>query len=242
MSGKNSKSQALRTTYGNQTISYNLIQRDTHRITITVHPDKRVIVTAPIDRSMDEIRIRVKKKAPWISKQLAYFEQFQPLPVERKYVSGETHYYLGRQYRLKVIKDGSETVKLVGPYIRIFTKDRHNVERIRELLDQWYLDHARAIFDKRLQKCLDMARSLNIEAPPIIVRKLSKRWGSCTKAGKIVLNTELIKAPLYCIEYVIMHELCHLKAPNHNAKFYKLMSRYMPHWERRKKRLENFVL
>jgi predicted metal-dependent hydrolase len=157
-------------------------------------------------------------------------------------VSGETHYYLGRQYRLKVIQDDIEAVKLIGRFIRVYVRDRDNTDRIKGLVERWYLDHAKVIFEKRLKKCLDGAKSLNIHDPNVIIRRLAKRWGSCTKAENIVLNTDLIKTPLYCIEYVIMHELCHLRVPKHNQHFYRLLSRHMSDWERRKSRLDGFIL
>jgi len=228
--------------FGGRQIPFKLDIRDVKRLTITVHPDKSVSVVAPSDKTMDEILARVKKRAPWISKQIDYFEQFQPLPLERRYVAGETHYYLGRQYRLKVTRDDSESVKLIGRYIRVHVRDRDDATRIKSLVDTWYLEHAKGIFDKRLQKCLDDAKSLNVQKPNLIIRRLTKRWGSCTKAGNIVLNTDLVKTPLYCIEYVIMHELCHLRVPKHNQHFFRLLSRHMPDWERRKERLDRFLL
>lgn len=236
------KSQTSAITFGRSQIPFELSIRNVKRLTITVHPDKSVSVVAPEDKSIEEILARVKKRAPWIAKQLDYFEQFQPLPLDKKYVSGETHYYLGRQYRLKVFRANDETVKLIGRFIRVYVKDRNNTERIEELVDRWYLDHAKGIFDKRLQKCLDNAKTLNIKDPNVKIRRMLKRWGSCTKAGNIVLNTDLVKTPLYCIEYVIMHELCHLRVPKHNQHFYRLLSRHMPDWERRKGRLELFLL
>jgi hypothetical protein len=238
----NTKNREMAVAFGGKDIPFELIRRNVKRLTITVHPDKQVTVVAPSDKSIDDIFIRVKKRAPWIAKQLDYFEQFQPLPLERKYVSGETHFYLGRQYRLKVIKDKSEAVKLIGRFIRAHVRDRGDTKRVRELLDNWYLDHARMIFRKHLDKRLGMARSLNVNVPNIIIRRLAKRWGSCTKSGNIVLNTDLVKTPLYCIEYVIMHELCHLRVPKHNQQFFRLMFRYMPDWQKRKARLDMFII
>lgn len=235
-------SQPVAITFGGRQIPFDLAFRNVKRLTITVSPDKSVSVVAPADKSMDEIIARVKKRAPWIAKQLDYFERFQPLPLDRKYVAGETHYYLGRQYRLKVIQDNTESVKLIGRFLRVQVRDRSNTDRIKELVDRWYLDHAKVIFDKHLQWCLDGAKTLNINDPNVIIRRMKKRWGSCTKAGNIILNTDLVKTPLYCIEYVIMHELCHLRVPKHNQHFYRLLSRHMPDWERRKEKLDRFLL
>ncbi len=228
--------------FGSENIPFHLVLRDRQRISISVYPDRRVTVVAPSHRSMDEILARIRRRAPWIIKQRTYFEQFQPLLPERKYVSGETYLYLGRQYRLKILQRKQKVVKLIGRYFYIHTPNRDNTKKIQELLDGWYREHAKDIYAKRLVICLKAARTLGIDSPHVIIRKMVKRWGSCTKAGNIMLNSELIKTPLYCIEYVIMHELCHLRAHNHSKDFYKLIARYMPDWEKRKKRLDRFVL
>ncbi|GIW81684.1 MAG: metal-dependent hydrolase [Gemmatales bacterium] len=235
-------SQTHEVRFGKQRISFDLEFRDRKRLAISVDPDQTVKVVAPTGRPVEEVLERVQKRAAWIVKQRAYFDQFQPLTPPRRYVAGETHLYLGRQYRLKLIEDEISAVKLVGRFFQVHLPARADSEHVRRLLDGWYLDHARDIFDRRLDACLESARSLGLSAPSIIVRKMAKRWGSCTKAGRILLNIELVKTPLYCIEYVIMHELCHLKVHNHSPQFYRLLARCMPDWEQRKRRLESFVL
>jgi hypothetical protein len=110
------------------------------------------------------------------------------------------------------------------------------------LVEDWYREHAGPIFERRLERCYETARRLGIQRPPIRLRRMKTRWGSCTKKGEVLLNTELIKTPLHCIEYVIMHELCHLREHNHTKEFFRLLSRCMPDWERRKQRLDSFIL
>jgi len=229
-------------TFGKQRIPFELEFRDRERLAISVHPDCTVTVIAPNSRTLDEVLDRVQRRAAWIVKQRAHFDQFHPLTPPRRYVAGETHLYLGRQYRLKLVEDEVKVVKLVGRFFRVHLPDREETAKTRRLLDDWYRDHAKNIFARRLEICLESARSLAVSRPEIVVRKMTKRWGSCTKAGRILLNTELVKTPLYCIEYVIMHELCHLKVHNHSPEFYRLLTRCMPDWEKRKQRLESFVL
>jgi hypothetical protein len=209
---------------------------------IAVHPDASVIVKAPAGTAADRIAGRIAKRARWIKKQLNFFQQFVPHTPPRRYVGGETHFYLGRQYRLKLKKGEQNEVKLKGPYFYVMTPDTSNRQLIKSLLDEWYKEHARSIFIKRLELCYAKANSLKVSRPKIQLRKMSKRWGSCSKAGSILLNTELVKAPLYSIDYVIMHELCHLKVHTHNSGYYKLLSKCMPDWERRKERLEKAVI
>lgn len=229
-------------TFGSQRIAFTLEFRDRERLAINVHPDRTVTVVAPQGRSVQEVVDRVQKRAGWIVKQRGYFDQFHPLTPPRRFVAGETHFYLGRQYRLKLVEDAKASVKLKGRFLWVHLPSRDDTDRIEKLLDGWYRDHAQPIFARRLDGCLRSARSLNVSPPELVIRKLTKRWGSCTKAGRILLNIELVKTPLFCIEYVIMHELCHLKIHDHSPAFYRLLSRCMPDWEQRKHRLERFVI
>lgn len=228
--------------YGGVDIPFTVEFRERQRLAIHVHPDRSVTVIAPIQRGIDDVLARVQKRAGWIAKQRSHFEQFHPLPSEKRYVSGETHLYLGRQYRLKVGAGGAESVKLKGRYLQVATADRSNTQRVRALLDDWYRTHAEPIFEARLIQCLEDAPSLRMPPPTLVIKRMSKRWGSCTKTGNVLINLDLIKTPLYCIEYLIMHELCHLRIHNHSPGFYRLLSRCMPDWERRKARLDSFVI
>jgi predicted metal-dependent hydrolase len=174
---------------------------------------------------------------------LRFFEQYQPTQPAPSFVSGETHLYLGRQYRLKVTQAASESIKLVGRYFRVEVRGPNEAGRVQALLDGWYREHAKRLFALRMVACLELTALLRLETPPkLIVRRMAKRWGSCTAAGNVVLNLDLVKAPIHCIDYVIVHELCHLKAPNHGKEFSRLLSRCLPDWEARKARLEAVTL
>ena len=224
--------------YGKNTIQFSLIRKERKAIKICVLPELTVEVLAPSKVSMDKIKEKVQKKGAWILKNLTYFRQFLPKESPREYVGGETHRYLGRQYRLKIIKSKEGSVKLKGGYIIIKTKSKQN-GRVKDLLDDWYLGLANRKFDSITDKCCEKLRKYEIEKPNIRLRKLKSRWGSCSqKTNSILLNTILIKTPTHCIEYVITHELCHLKYPNHDRRFYNFLTLVMPDWEKRKERLE----
>ncbi|HDH00781.1 MAG TPA: M48 family peptidase [Nitrospirae bacterium] len=238
--GKNVECHSL--FFGHRKISFFLSFSKRKNLNISVHPDQKVTVDAPVNKSLDEIFARVKKRAPWIIKQKNYFERFQPLPTQRQYVSGETHYYLGRQFRLKVLKRKIDGVKLIGSFFYIYSSNRNDTKKTEELLNKWHEEHARKIFTKRFEICFLIAMKHKIPQPKIRFRKMLKRWGSCTKSGTITLNYELIKAPLHCIDYVIMHELCHLRIHSHGKYFNKLLSKCMPDWEWRKERLERVII
>jgi len=105
------------------------------------------------------------------------------------------------------------------------------------MLDQWYLNRAEHIIRERLAHCHRRAHSEGIPHPPVTIRKMRARWGSCSEQGRLTLNLELIKAPKDCIDYVIMHELCHLKEHHHGRRFWRLLKKLMPDYEKRRQRL-----
>ena len=221
--------------YGSKKIEFDL--RFNHRKTlgITVTPKMEVIVTAPMKASMKKVNALVTKRAPWILKQQSFFLTFYPKQPPKRYISGETHLYLGRQYRLKIRKGRREEVKLHGRFVDVSCKNRG---RVKALLKAWYLQHAELKFISLVDK---WAEDFDVLAPNVAIRVMPKRWGSCTVNGKVILNPELIKAPTGCIEYVIVHELCHLVHRNHTQKFVQLQSKMMPDWERWKMRLERLL-
>lgn len=228
--------------YGRDHIAFEVIYTKRKTMEIAIHPDARVIVKAPTGISADKIAARLVKRARWIRKQLNYFQQFVPRTPARQYVGGETHLYLGRQYRLRIRKGKESDVKLKGACFQISTPDHTSRETVKGLVDDWYKEHARKIFDQRLEICFEKAKGLKVPLPNIQLRKMSKRWGSCSQDGYILLTPELIKCPLYCIDYVIMHELCHLKDHTHSHNYYKLLAKFMPDWVRRKERLERALV
>jgi len=226
--------------FGRERIDFTVNFSRRKRLTIGVHPDLSVTVSAPDDKPIDEVIERVKRRAAWIVRQRDFFARFKPEQPARRYVSGETHIYLGRQYRLKLIEGDVENVKLTHGYFMVSVRNPRDSARVKRLLDEWYNEHSRAVILSRLERCYDNLRKFDVPYPTYVkFRKMAKRWGSCGKSGNIVLNPDLAKASIYCIDYVITHELCHLKHPNHSKYFYRLLEISMPDWERRKTRLES---
>lgn len=212
------------------------------RLSIQVQPDQKILARAPLAYSCEEIQSKLQKRAGWIEQQLDYFEQYQPIQPERQYISGETHYYLGRQYRLKVSEGSQEGVKLIGQFFQISTPDAQDHERVKGLMQDWYKRHAAVLILKRAAFYQGRVQRLGAKEPLIQFRRMEKRWGSCTPKGVITFNTELVKAPIHCIDYVVLHELCHLVEEGHTARFYRLLEQLMPDWKKRKERLEKVVL
>ena len=224
--------------YGSRTIDFRLEYSDRKSLGITVTSEMEVLVKAPAETSMEKVKEKIRKKAPWIIKQQSFFLSFQPKTPKRKYINGETHLYLGRQYRLHIIIAKEESVKLKGKFIQVTALDK---SRAKNLLDNWYLQNARTRFHAIATPLLDKFKKYNLQPNSIVLRYMPTRWGSCTKKGKIILNPELVKAPKGCIEYVIIHELCHLKHHDHTQKFRDLQTKEMKDWEKWKMKLELFL-
>jgi predicted metal-dependent hydrolase len=205
---------------------------------ITVTPDLVVLVKAPINSSPDKIKEKLLKKAAWIIKQQSFFLSFQPKTPARRYIGDETHLYLGRQYLLKIESSKKDSVKLKGKFIEVHTSDK---TKVKGLVKKWYLLHAKSKFKEIAQPLIHKFKKHNVEPDSIVFREMPTRWGSCTPKGKIILNPELIKAPKGCIEYVIIHELCHLIYHDHTQKFIDLQSKEMTDWEKWKSKLENLL-
>jgi predicted metal-dependent hydrolase len=224
--------------FGSKTIKFRLEYKERKSLGITITPDMEVLVKAPTDTSIEKIKDKIRKKAPWIIKQLGFFLAFQPKTTARRYIAGETHLYLGRQYRLQVVNGREESVKLKGKFIVVTASEKF---KTKDLMQDWYLQHARTKFHELAAPLIEKFRKYNVEPSSIVLRNMATRWGSCTPKGKIILNPELIKAPKRCIEYVIVHELCHLVHHDHSQKFIDLQVKEMKDYEKWKLKLETLL-
>lgn len=221
--------------YGQQRISYSVEYRDRTTLEIAVLPDGTVHVKAPLQTSVDKIKVRMLRRAGWILKQQRYFEQFSLKTPPRQYIGGETHLYLGRQYRLKLSLAEQNSIKLERGFIRISSPDL-SPENIRKILEKYYRHRAK---EKYREYLAVVAERFGLEMLPCLqIRSMKTNWGSMSPGGILSLNPELIKAPVQCLEYVITHELCHLQHRDHDAEFYTELNTRLPDWEKRKERLE----
>ncbi|MDD4530453.1 MAG: SprT family zinc-dependent metalloprotease [Candidatus Gracilibacteria bacterium] len=225
--------------YGTKIISFSLQKLERKTLRIEVLPTKETIVKAPNNISTELILERVKKRAGWILKQIEYFNNFIFTTSSKKYISGETFLYLGRQYILKTeIVQKNETVKLKGKFLTVYVKKVENTEKI---LNQWYLKNAQEKFTIYSKKVLEQFEQYNVKPTKISIRTMKTRWGSCSKKGNITLNSELIKAPRGCIEYVLIHEMSHLIEFGHTKAFYDLQTKEMPDRKKWKNKLEKLL-
>lgn len=228
--------------YGSTQIHFELELAGRKTLGIKVYPNNEVKVIAPLETTLEVVKEKLMKKGAWILKQQEFFMSFRPLTPARKYISGESHLYLGRQYRLKVIESEVEFVKLSAGIILISLSDKSDVKRVKRLIRDWYKTKAEIHFSKIFDENLAKAKSFVEVTPELRFRWMDKRWGSCDPKGLIHLNLELIKAPKKCIEYVIQHEMCHLKHLNHSGAFFELLGKWNPDWKNIKDKLERIMV
>ncbi len=228
--------------FGSRKIAFNLHRSDRKKLRIVVSPDLSVDVFAPVGPDDDEIYSAVTKKAAWISSKLDQVETYHPLPAPRRYASGETLVYLGRQYRLKVVQAEKRPAKLKGRYLWVHVPDKTDVQIVKRVVDVWYRMRAIETLSRYLKHCHAVTSRHGVPEPLISIRAMRRRWGSCSSNGRVTLNSRLIQVPVHCIEYVIIHELCHLKHHNHSKAFYSLLARCQPDWRKRKEALDRFRL
>lgn len=206
-------------------------------LAISVLPDGSLELVAPELAPLEAVVQRVEKRLPWIQQQRRRFAAMNATRPPLRYVNGATHRYLGRQYRLKLHKGESPRVVLQGAYFHIATPSL-KAEAVQQALEAWYRKRAQEQFGKRLLAWSAWCNQRRLPEPRLRLRRMNKRWGSALRDGTICLNPELILAPSACIDYVIAHEICHLKHPDHGKRFWSLLAQLVPDWHRLKQRLE----
>ncbi|WP_201578635.1 SprT family zinc-dependent metalloprotease [Psychrobacter sp. Pi2-52] len=223
------------------------------KVIIKVHPDQRVVATAPVDATDEMIYDAMMKRARWIWQSLQDFAKQQDHVLPKRYVSGETQFYLGRRYVLKVVTNaaaadeihsrvklscGKLNVELSQSDSELDTEERAVL--VKRLIDEWYKNKAKLIFIERLETVLPKAAWVT-DIPAFRLLVMKKQWGSCSTKGNLILNQHLVKAPKECIDYVILHELCHIAEHNHSEQFWRLLTQVMPNWQEVKARLDEMA-
>jgi predicted metal-dependent hydrolase len=209
---------------------------------LEVLPDMSVRMIAPLGTKVEVCSRMLLKRMDWVRAQMRYFSQFHPLTKPREYVSGETHLFLGRRLRLKVVKGSAKGVKATRQHLTVCAGQTTSARLVEAELWQWYREQAADLFQERMLGCMVKLNIPKNEGPKsLIVRRYKSRWGSMSSDGGLGLNLDLIRAPIECIDYVIIHELCHLRFPHHGARFWDLLERVMPDWRKRKTKLERLT-
>lgn len=230
--------------YGDRKINFELQRKNVKNINLNIRPDASIMVSANEAVPIDVIEDFVRGKGSWICKHVDYFKEFQQNKKSKKeYVSGESFRYLGRQYRLRVRESEVETVKYFRGFIYLYVKKTEDYNRKEKLMNDWMYGKADLHFEESLDRMYKLVKGYDIPNPIIRIREMKTRWGSCHRVNKVItLNLELIKAPKYCIDYVVLHELIHFKYKNHDSRFYTFLASLMPDWEKRKKILDEEII
>jgi hypothetical protein len=208
-------------------------------LSIEVHPDLRIVVRAPARASERFIAERVAERSAWIRRTLARFhDRGHHSASGLRYVDGEPHAYLGTALPLRIVRGPRSAVTLIGGEMQVCLRDEPAPERVRRALAAWYrertLEEAAAILAERF----GYFRERGYVPPVVRVREMRTRWGSLAGGRRMTLNLSLVRAPRECLEYVVVHELCHLEHRGHGQGFRALMSRLMPDWRERRRLLE----
>lgn len=228
--------------FGTTSIHFELLYSARKTLSVRVYPDRTLEVDAPQGTGLNTVEDFVRRRGAWILRHLRELEEYvHPSPsLPRRHVSGESYRYLGRQYRLKVMPEMVERVVLSRGWLTVSLPDPDHTERVGALLSGWYHTRAERIFRECLEFCYLKVEPLGIPKPRLTIRALKTRWGSCSRKGTITLNLKLIQAPRSLIEYVLIHELCHLKEFNHSPRYWALLDRVLPGWERLRDELNHY--
>ena len=226
--------------YGRHSYTYGLLKQDRKTLSLTVEPCMDIILKVPLITDDERIEKFLQKKWLWMNKQLTFFEKYRKKAYEKEYLSGESFYYLGRQYKLIVTSGAKNKVALTKGKLTVTTpKPVDDGKYNKALLEKWYKERRSIIFTERYSEVLN-----NFDykfSPELTIRVMARRWGSYIKGERIILNPLLIHAPKDAIDYVITHELCHMKYKNHDNKFYMLLESKFPNWQKTKVKLELLI-
>ena len=221
-------------------ISYVLERKKVKNLNLRIRKDGSVFVSANDAVSFDEVDEFVCNKASYILSAVKRFNEmalYKPQP--KQYVSGETFYLQGRALRLQVSQAAKDSISSDGVCIYLKAKDVNDFEKKRRMVNRFLDSQCKTIFVEVMDELYPLFKKYGIEKPALRIRDMETRWGSClVKKGIVTLNKRLLEAPRNCIEYVVMHELCHFMHPNHSKYFYAFLSMLMPDWKERKQFLD----
>ena len=213
-------------------MQYTVIRKDKRKTaSVSVAPDNSVSIIAPQELSEDEIAKIVKRKHQWILNKKALNNEVRKPGKPKEYVSGEAFSYLGRNYRLKVIRGNSESIQCRNGRFCVEVSKNADSALIRNLLIDWYKTHALAKFKQRARRYADL---LDVTPKSLKTGDFKRQWGSCYQDQTVILNWRVIMAPISIVDYVVAHELCHLIHHDHSREFWNLLQKIMPDYQQRK--------
>ena len=222
-------------------IEFQIIYSRRRSIGISILPDSSVILRVPYLTSLKTITRIVTDKYEWVLKHRDNYRKLDNSSLQRSFASGETHLFRGNKSILKIEKSGKPYVRFHEDIIELGTDKPDNPEAVKKLLYKSYKNEALKLFPELINRVLIKHEAQMFKPTGLVIRTMKRRWGSCSNKGVITLSTELIKLSDLYIEYVITHELCHLKHHNHGSQYYKLLSEVFPEWKSVRKELRKYI-
>jgi len=223
-----------------KTITYQLERKSVKNLNLRIRSDGSVTVSANSHVPVSEIDAFVRRKASFVFKAISRFEEIaRHRPQPKQFVSGDMFYILGRPLTLRVSQAPKNAITSDGTFINLAVRDTQDIAAKRRLISRFLDQQCEAIFRAIVGELSPLFSRFGVREPSFRIRNMKTRWGTCqTGKGIITLNKRLLEAPAHCIEYVVMHELCHFVHPNHSKQFYSLLTSLMPDWKERKSLLE----
>lgn len=212
--------------------SYTVTRTRRRSLELRVFPDRRIEVRAPLKTPERDIAEFVDSRRDWLRRTLAQMAE-RPAPLRLALADGARHPFLGRPITLRLARGTADAV-LRQDELFITAP---SPERTGALLDRWYRTQARAHFDAEIDRHFPFFAARGHARPVLRIKQMKSRWGSLSQRGYINLNLALIRLPLPCLEYVVVHELCHLEQMNHGPRFHALMDQRLPDWRARRQLL-----
>ena len=225
-----------------QKLKISTTRKDIKNIHLGVYPpDGKIRASIPLKTSDETLRLFLISKTSWIKKQQEKFIQ-QERQSKREYVSGESHYLFGNRYRLNVI-DTNESPKIKihkKTHLNLYVKSNTSLQQKEKLFEQFYRLELEKIIPKLLKK---WGKKVGVDVNQVKIRKMKTKWGTCdAKKKQILLNLEMAKKPLHCLDYVFVHELVHMIERNHTDRFIELLESTYPKWKKSKQELNQGIL
>lgn len=211
-------------------IVVDVAMKDIKNLHLSVHPPTgRVHISAPRRMSLDTIRVFAISKIDWIRKQQEKLRE-QERETPRDYVDQESHYAWGKRYLLAVVeRERSSSVELKHSHLVLSVRPGSSRAAKETVVARWYRHQTKAAASDLASR---WAPALGVDVERIFVQQMKTKWGSCNPASRTIrLNTELAKKPMKCLEYVVVHEMVHLREPTHGARFVGLMDKHLPQWQ-----------
>ena len=226
--------------YGTKDIEFNIEFRKRKTMSISVEPPSNITVVAPLDTNEEEIREAVKLKGAWIVQKLFEFRNIESKGVNREFVNGESFMYLGRNYSLQIHIDktlqNNSSVKLFRGKFHVYVKEK-NDELIKVAMEAWYREKTEEQVKRRIKY---YQKFFNKKPSAIKVKEQKKRWASCTSNNELLFNWRCVMAKSTALDYIIVHEMCHMYYMNHSQEFWNLLASVMADYEVRKEWLRDY--